>query len=334
MPTDGTAAAVSVIVPAYNSAAELGECLRAIGAATEAPDEVIVVDDASTDDTAAVAAAAGARVIRAEANGGPAAARNRGAAAARGNVLLFIDSDVAIAPDVVARVRRTLAADAEIAAMFGSYDAQPRAGGVVSRWRNLLHHYVHQHGAREAFTFWAGCGAVRKAAFDAVGGFDPRPAWHFIEDIELGHRLRRAGFRIVLEKAMQATHLKRWTLAGMVRTDLLHRAAPWTRLLRRSGAMPADLNLSVGQRLSVALLALALLCVPLAWRWPFLAAVASAAFAVLIVINRALYAFLYRQRGLAFALACIPLHAVYFLCSGAGFVYGTLTPPEHDPDLR
>src|SRR6185369_11251063 len=143
MPTDGTAAALSIIVPAYNSAAELGECLRAIAAATEAPDEVIVVDDASTDETAAVAAAAGARVIRAEVNGGPAAARNRGAAAARGDVLLFIDSDVAIAPDVVARVRRTLAADAEIAALFGSYDAQPRARGVVSRWRNLLHHYVH-----------------------------------------------------------------------------------------------------------------------------------------------------------------------------------------------
>ena len=334
MPTDEVAAAVSIIVPAYNSAADLGECLRAIAAATEGPREVIVVDDASADDTAAVAAAAGARVIRCDVNGGPASARNRGAAAARGEVLLFIDSDVAIAPDVIARVRRALAADPDVAAVFGSYDATPRARGVVSRWRNLLHHYVHQHGAREAFTFWAGCGAVRKAAFDAVGGFDPRPAWHFIEDIELGHRLRRAGFRIVLEKAMQATHLKRWTLEGMIRTDLLYRAAPWTRLLRRSGAMPADLNLGLGQRLSVALLGVALLAVPLAWRWPAMAAVAVAAFAILIAINRALYAFLYRQRGLAFALVCIPLHAVYFLCSGAGFVYGTLTPPEHEPDLR
>ena len=333
MPTDGTAIAVSVIVPAYNSAADLGECLRAIGAATAAPLEVIVVDDASTDDTAAVAATAGVRVIRSDVNGGPAAARNRGAAAARGNVLLFIDSDVAIAPDVVARVRATFASDPAVAAVFGSYDATPRARGVVSCWRNLLHHYVHQHGAREAFTFWAGCGAVRKAAFDAVGGFDPRAAWHFIEDIELGHRLRRAGYRIVLERDMQATHLKRWTLAGVIRTDVLHRAAPWTRLLRRSEAMPADLNLTLGQRLSIALVALALLCVPLAWRWPYLAAIAIAAFGMLIVVNRALYAFLYRQRGLAFALACIPLHAVYFLCSGAGFVYGTLTPPEHDSDL-
>jgi GT2 family glycosyltransferase len=334
MPSDGTAVAVSVIVPAYNSAADLGECLRAIHAAAVAPLEVIVVDDASTDGTAAVAEEAGARVIRCEVNGGPASARNRGAAVACGDVLLFIDSDVAIAPDVPTRVRDTFAAEPDVAAIFGSYDATPRAPGVVSQWRNLLHHYVHQHGAPEAFTFWAGCGAVQKAAFDAVGGFDPRPAWHFIEDIELGHRLRRAGFRIRLDKDMQATHLKRWTLSGMIRTDLLHRAAPWTRLLRGSGDAPADLNLTFGQRASVALVAVALVCTALAWRWPALAAIGVGAFVTLIVINRALYAFLYRQRGLGFALACIVLHAVYFVCSGMGFVYGTLTPPKHEPDLR
>lgn len=334
MPSDGAAAAVSVIVPAYNSGADLGECLTALRAATDAPFEIVVVDDASTDDTAAVAVAAGARVIRCDVNGGPAAARNRGAAAARGDVLLFIDSDVAIAPDVVTRVRRTLAPGTDVAAVFGSYDTAPRAPGVVSRWRNLLHHYVHQHGAAEAFTFWAGCGAIRKAAFDAVGGFDPRPSWHFIEDIDLGYRLRYAGFRIRLEKEMQATHLKRWTLAGMLRTDLFYRAAPWTRLMRRSATAPADLNLSLGQRASVALLGVALLCSALALRWPALAAVATVAFVGIVVLNRALYAFLYRQRGLTFALACIPLHVLYFVCSGAGFVYGTLTPPEHEPELR
>jgi GT2 family glycosyltransferase len=334
MPSDGEAAAVSVIVPAYNSAAELGECLTALRAAADPPLEIVVVDDASTDDTAAVAAAAGARVIRCERNGGPAAARNRGAAVARGDLLLFVDSDVAIAPDVVTRVRRSVAPGSAVAAVFGSYDATPRAPGVVSRYRNLLHHYVHQHGAPEAFTFWAGCGAVTKAAFDAVGGFDPRPAWHYVEDIELGYRLRSAGFRIRLDKDMQATHLKRWTLAGMLRTDLFYRAAPWTRLMRRSGDTPADLNLAAGQRASVALLGLALLCLPLALCWPVFGAVAVAAFVGVMTLNRALYSFFYRRRGLAFALACIPLHALYFVCSGAGFLYGTLTPPEHEPELR
>ena len=64
---------------------------------------------------------------------------------------------------------------------------------MVSQYRNLLHHFVHQHGHAEASTFWAGCGAIRRAAFDAVGGFDaarfPRPS---IEDIELGLSAPRA----------------------------------------------------------------------------------------------------------------------------------------------
>ena len=84
---------------------------------------------------------------------------------------------------------------------------------MVSQYRNLLHHFVHQEGNPEASTFWAGCGAVRRAAFDAVAGYDEarfrRPS---IEDIELGYRLRRAGYRIRLDRDLQCTHLKRWRL--------------------------------------------------------------------------------------------------------------------------
>ena len=78
----------------------------------------------------------------------------------------------------------------------------PRLQGVVSQYRNLLHHFVHQHGNSEASTFWAGCGAIRRSVFEEMGGFDeqrfPTPS---IEDIELGYRLRQAGHRILLDKA-------------------------------------------------------------------------------------------------------------------------------------
>jgi glycosyltransferase involved in cell wall biosynthesis len=318
---------ISAIIPAFNAAKEVKECLAALGASSEQPAEIIVVDDASTDDTAAIAAATGARVVRQRENRGPAGARNVGAAHARGDVLFFVDADVAVAPDAVARVARLFATCPDVAAVFGSYDTKPRAPGVVSQYRNLLHHYVHQHGSVEAFTFWAGCGALRRAAFAAVGGFDERPAWHFIEDIELGHRLRRDGYRIRLDKELRATHLKRWTLVTVVRTDLLFRAAPWARLIRQSATAPADLNLTGGQRLSVGLMGVAAICLPLALVYRTLALVAGLTLAGIVVLNRGLYAFLYRERGLGFALACVPLHVLYFLCSGAGFVYGVLTPP-------
>lgn len=319
---------IAVIIPAYDAANEIGKCLAALAASTVVPAEIVVVDDGSADATAAVAAGAGARVLRRPANGGAGGARNLGARQASGDVLMFVDADVAVAPDALARLSRVLASDPEVAAVFGSYDTRPRAPGTVSQYRNLLHHYVHQHGNPEAFTFWAGCGAVRRAAFDAVGGFDEHDAWRSIEDIELGYRLRRAGYRIRLDRDIHATHLKRWTLRSMLRTDLFGRAAPWTRLMRRSGATaPADLNLGRGQRASVALVGLAGLCVPLALVWPPLAGVAAAMLAVVVALNAALYRFFYRERGLGFALACVPLHTLYFACSGAGYVYGSLTAP-------
>ncbi len=317
---------VSVVIPAYNCARDLGECLAALRASTLPPAEVVVADDASTDDTAAVAAAMGARVVRLAANAGPAAARNRAVAETHGDVLFFVDADVAVAPDAVARVAATLARDPEVAAVFGSYDTAPRAPGLVSQFRNLLHHFVHQHGAAEASTFWAGCGAVRRAAFDAVGGFDERPVRRFIEDIDLGYRLRRHGFRIRLDRGLLCTHLKRWTLGSMVRTDLLYRAVPWTRLIAESGTAPADLNLRADQRASVALVGLAAALLPLAVLHRGLAACAALALLVVAALNRALYAFLRRERGTAFALACVPLHVLHFACSGLGFVYGRAVP--------
>src|SRR4029450_11842968 len=100
---------ISVIIPARDSSRELRECLAALGVSTTRPVEVVVVDDGSSDDTTAVAEAGGARTIRLFANAGPAGARNRGAAAARGDILAFVDADVAVAPDAMGRLVAALA---------------------------------------------------------------------------------------------------------------------------------------------------------------------------------------------------------------------------------
>lgn len=292
----------------------------------EPADELVVVDDASTDASADVARAAGARVVRLGGNSGAAAARNAGVRETSvGDVLLFVDADVVIAADVVARVRATFAARPEIAALFGSYDDRPRAGGIVSPYRNLLHHYVHQHGATEAFTFWAGCGAVRRAAFTGVGGFDERAWRRAIEDIELGYRLRAAGHRIVLDPTLQCTHLKRWTIRSMFWTDLTMRAIPWTRLMLETPAAGSDLNLTRAQRISVALGGVGLGLCTLAIARPALLVPGITALAGVVFLNRAFYAYLAERRGLAFALASVPLHLLYFVCSGLGYAWANLT---------
>jgi glycosyltransferase involved in cell wall biosynthesis len=315
---------LSVIVPAYNGGTGLTECLEALRGCAGPEREVLVVDDASTDDTAAQAEACGVRVIRLPRNHGPAGARNEGAQKARGDVLFFVDADVVLAPDALQRVTKTLG-DPTVAATFGSYDAHPRAPGIVSQYRNLLHHFVHQTSRYEASTFWAGCGAVRRAVFAEVGGFDAsRYENPSIEDIELGCRLRRAGHRIVLDKQLLGTHLKRWTLRSMVSTDLWRRAVPWSRLIFERKEFPTDLNLKAAQRVSVALTGLAVILLALSvWRSGFLLA-ATVAVAVVIALNWGFFEFLMRERGVAFAAACMPLHLLHHLCSGLGFVVARL----------
>jgi GT2 family glycosyltransferase len=319
------AIALSIVVPVYNSPGHLRECLAALTAQIGPDIEIVVVDDASTDDTAAVAARHGARVIRLERNSGPAAARNQGAREARGEILFFVDADVVLRPGTVDQVLSILAERKDVAAVFGSYDATPRAPGVVSRYRNLLHHYVHQHGQTDASTFWAGCGAVRRDAFHAVGGFDdrrfPRPS---IEDIELGQRLRGAGHRIVLDKTIQGTHLKRWSLGSLILTDVTRRALPWARLILESRALPDTLNLVWRERVSAALVAVAVAFLPLVVIWPRLGVLPLAALAGLLVWNRELYLFFFRRGGPWFALACVPLHILYYLYSGLSYLYAWL----------
>jgi glycosyltransferase involved in cell wall biosynthesis len=209
-----TQPAISVIIPVHNGAAFLGLCLKGLLAASSPSYECLVVNDGSTDATREIANKFPVRIIDVpDGPRGPAHARNRGAEAARGAILFFLDADIVLAAGGLQRVADLFTRRPEVAAIFGSYDAHPAAPGLVSRYRNLLHHFVHQNGNEHASTFWAGCGAIRKLAFENVGGFDEerfrRPS---IEDIELGYRLRQAGQRILLDKGLQGTHLKSWNL--------------------------------------------------------------------------------------------------------------------------
>jgi glycosyltransferase involved in cell wall biosynthesis len=163
---------VSVIVPVFNGSHFLPRCLDAIERSSFRQFEVIVVDDASTDDSAAISRASGARVVSLPVQGGPGGARNRGALEAQGEILFFVDADVVIHPDAMARVAADLAEGPTLAAVFGSYDDSPAEASFISQYKNLYHHFTHQQASPNAATFWAGCGAIRRDVFLASGGFD------------------------------------------------------------------------------------------------------------------------------------------------------------------
>lgn len=311
---------VSIIVPAYNAKLYLEQCIAAINDSTYTAFELIVVDDASTDGSGELAHALGARVISQRRQGGPAAARNRGAQAAGGDLLLFVDADVLLRPDTLSRVVENFSKRSDITAVFGSYDDDPAEVNFLSQYKNLCHHFVHQQSNADAVTFWAGCGAIRRQIFLEMGGFDEKRYRHpSIEDIELGDRMRQKGHRIFLDKELQVKHLKRWGWGSLLRADIFYRAVPWTLLILQSGHMPNDLNLQVSQKISAGLV-MALLPVLLLTlfrtEFIFLALLLTAA---VCLLNYRLYRFLLEKRGLGFALRAAPMQFFYYFYSSLVF---------------
>lgn len=317
---------ISVITPVYNGGYPFVCCLLAMSQTQFKDWELIVVDDGSTDESAAIARKFGAKVYQTSGREGPGSARNLGATKATGEYLCFIDADCEVVQDAIASLAQTLQSRSEIDVLFGSYDDAPKATNLVAQYKNLMHHYVHQQGNEDASTFWAGFGVVRRSVFLEIKGFDveryPRPS---IEDIDLGYRLKQAGYKIYLAKDLQVKHHKAWKIFGLVKTDIFDRGIPWTKLLLSNKENRInDLNLDTNSRLSVVATYSLILCL-IAAIFNGVALIPSLLLSVLLLYwNWDVYQFFYQKRGLIFALKVIPLHWLYYLYGGLAFVLGTL----------
>lgn len=326
---------ISVIMPAYNAALTLEASLAALRASIGPSIEVILVDDCSTDRTAEIAEGAGVRVVRLPRQSGAAVARNAGAHLARADLLFFTDSDVMVRPDAIARAVRVLRDEPTLSAVFGSYTAATVHANFSSRYKNLVHHLTHQAARPEAKTFWGAAGAVRSADFWAVDGFDPRDTRTAdVEDIALGYRLSRRGYQIRLDRDLQVMHAKRYDLFSLIRSDVVHRAIPWTRLMLRERMYQRDLNTtdsSLSSAAAVLLFGPALLA---GMFHPLGLAVAGLLLATFLFLNRRLFAALARHGGLRFALASVPMTALYYVYATFGALIGLalhIRQPRHAP---
>jgi len=315
----------SVVIPAYNAAWIIADCLRAVFQSAFTDFEVIVVDDGSTDETAEIARRFPCTVLAAPAQSGPATARNIGAAAASGDILVFIDSDVLIKPESLSAIDSAFRDEPEMAALFGSYEAATRPDNFTSVFKNLQHHYTHQTSNEQANSFWSGFGAVVRTQFNAVGGF---PNGRKMEDIELGYRLTLNGQRIRLRKDLQVLHCKRYSLAKLIRSDLFDRAAPWVALMLELRIFRNDLNTRSHNVLSVPLSFL-LLIWPLvdwmtAWANPYVWSLLPMLVTAFVILNRGFLNFVRGQKGLSFAAGAAVLCWLGYLYSALGIGIGVL----------
>ncbi|MEU7998139.1 glycosyltransferase family 2 protein [Micromonospora sp. NPDC049060] len=310
---------VSVIVPNYNYAESLDLCLRSILDQTYPNIELLMVDDCSTDQSVAVASALGVPVVSTGVNGGCGTARNVGAAATRGDLICYVDSDLALAPDAVATAVRLLVEDPAVGAVCGIQDAEPLLHDtVVSRYRGLQYHYWSISSEGDvSFLFPAMC-VIRRAVYDEVGPFNP--ALRQTEEVDYGYRLTRR-HRMLLTSEVRGRHDHDHELSGLLR-KLFHRGRlriPLYARARRFGKGFETASRAWGSLAAFA--ALPALAVPLLLG-PWGAVVPAALLAASLACDAGMYGFVLRRRGLPSLLGFAGLHFLVNVTITAGVATG------------
>jgi glycosyltransferase involved in cell wall biosynthesis len=211
-PSLAAAPKASVVVPAYNAASTLGECLESIRALNYPNYETIVIDDGSTDSTSQIAAQEGVLKIRIE-HRGLGAARNAGVEAASGEIIAFIDADARADRDWLYHlVETTTRCDA--AAASGPNFAPPPASARAAAMAAAPGLPREVRAGDDRLAQLCGCNmAIRKTALFKIGGFDPAFTAAG-DDVDLSWRLTASGETLVHAPGAVVIHERRATLSA------------------------------------------------------------------------------------------------------------------------
>jgi GT2 family glycosyltransferase len=214
---------ISVIVPMFNASKSIERCLASIYKYADDQVEVIVVDDCSTDDTLQEVKDFPCTVVQLAANVGAGRARTEGAKVAQGELLFFLDSDVILTSNVFPTAREKFRSRPSLGALQGWYACESAYhDNLPTIYKDLYYDFFFGRiGSGYVTTVSTHCLVVRKEAFEALGGFNPQMRRAAVEDGEFGFRFASAAHPIYLDRSLEVTHLKRYTLRSLLRTDFV-----------------------------------------------------------------------------------------------------------------
>ena len=325
-----TTPTISVIVPAFEAADFLPQCLTALHAQSAAIErfEIIVVDDGSNESIAEFIPES-VTLLRHPQNRGAAAARNTGAATARGDILLFVDADLVAHIDLITATIELFEQESLVAAT-GCYGAKPANEGWFAGYKALWTWHCWQRSAgssKRSSHLQGAMAAISREVFEQLGGFDERYRGGNVEDYELSQRLRKAGHHIAFDQRIGGRH--HFPGFATVARNYWNRTRMWMRL-KATGR-----SFSSGQAgassAAIALLALCtlscLLCSPI--QPLLLVPSALSALFFLLLLSRFLLLAL-RSNGLLFAVYCSLCHFALGVVVGAAALSSPLGSGSRD----
>jgi GT2 family glycosyltransferase len=323
----GAGPRVSVVMPVYNAESTLAECLTRLANSSYGDFEIVLVDDGSTDQTRAIAANFPVRVVPSGGRVGPAKARNIGATEAAGDIVFFIDSDVMVRPDTIARLVERFEQD-DVDGLVGVQATEMRYRDLASQYKNLWMRWTYVRQTGDVPLFYTTAAAIRRGAFLRSGGFDEGYANPSLEDTAYGQKLARLGIRVRVEPGLEVEHVKRYSLGGLLRTDYA-RAVSLTRLKLRAPAELGRNNTSVPvsymASVPLAALGVAALVVGAALGAPAVVAAGVAALGATVLCNREFLSTIRVSEGWGRAAAAVPVLWLELVVVGAGTGVGLLS---------
>ncbi|MGN9844544.1 glycosyltransferase family 2 protein [Nonomuraea sp. H19] len=309
---------VSVIIPSYNRSDVLRLCLDAVQEQTYPHIEVIVVDDCGTEDAARVAASKGAKVVRTKANGGPTPARNLGAEHATGEILFFLDADIALDPDAVDNAVRILESHPEIGALGGILRPESLVSqSLASQYRALQMHRWWMPAHRPTLELHAAVLAVPAKVFAEIGPFDPR----LRETVSSDYRVRvRRSYEVKLSDAIRGRKDHDATVRTILRK--VFRRARISAMDWRRGETPGDsVPRAIGGVLLLATVPALALPMAVGRAGAF---VPPALVAAAMALDAGTHRFAYAQRGVPFGVYFSGVHLAVTFTGALGGAVGVL----------
>ena len=229
---------ISVIIPNYNGSATIGKCLEAAFESSYGNFEIVVADDCSSDNSAEIIKQFPCRLVELKTHGGAAKARNAGALHSRGEVFFFIDADCLLSVDTLSLANRAITKAGTDTVIGGTYTSIPYDKDFFSTFQSVFIHYSEIKNTVRPDYIATHAMVISAETFRKSGGFN-EDFLPVLEDVEFSHRLKRGGFRLVMDPGITVSHIFNFTLKRSV-LNAYRKARYWTIYSIVNGDMLTD----------------------------------------------------------------------------------------------
>lgn len=311
---------ISVVIPVRNDIENLGICIDYIRTSSKKPSEILIVDDASDEEIGKGLSNMGVSIIRLDKQCGPSYARNIGANAAKGDVVLFLDSDVFIREDTIEKIIHEFEERGEEAVM-GVFDDYQHYRRFFSDYKNLWMKYSYEKIPERAALFYTSLAAIKKDVFLKVGGFDVGYNRPSTEDTAFGNILWNNGIKPLINPEIKAIHNKEYSFYGILKTDFFRASDLLKMKLRKDMGKLLDGNrtsVPIFFIISVFTTVMALFVSFTSGRYYLLIPLLLLS----ILLNLDFLRWLFKRRGFFFALKAATFIPIDHLAVFAGMVSG------------